>query len=97
MENDLDMEDLKELVRRQAQLNADTNRVVHSLRRSQRVHTFFTLLWWVLIVGVSAYTYYYYVQPYVEQIVQLYGSAQNFQGQMQELFGQYFGSATSSR
>lgn len=97
MENDLDMEELKELVRRQAALNADTNRVVHSLRRSQRVHTFFTVLWWVLILGVSAYTYYYYVQPYVEQIMQLYGSAQNFQGQMQEFFGQYFGSAASSR
>jgi len=94
MENDLELEELKELVKRQAQLNADTNKVVHSMRRSQRMHTFFTLLWWVLVLGVSAYTYFNYVQPYVEQVVGLYGSAQNFQGQVQGFFGQYFGTST---
>ncbi len=90
----MELEELKELVKRQAQLNADTNKVVHSMRRSQRMHTFFTLLWWVLVLGVSAYTYFNYVQPYVEQVVGLYGSAQNFQGQVQGFFGQYFGTST---
>lgn len=94
MENDLDIEELRELVKRQAQLNADTNKVVHSLRRSQRVHSFLSLLWWVLVLGVSAYTYFNYVQPYVDQVVGIYGSAQNFQGQVQGFFGQYFGTST---
>lgn len=94
MENDLDIEELKELVRRQAALNADTNKMVRSMRRSQRVQTFLTVLWWLLVLGVSAYTYYYYVQPYVEQIAGIYGSAQNFQSQVQGFFGQYFGTST---
>ena len=94
MENDMDMQELKELVKRQAQLNADTNKVVHSMRRSQRVHTFMSVLWWVLVLGVSVYTYFNYVQPYVEQIVGIYGSAQDFQGQIQGFFGQYFGTST---
>lgn len=94
MENDYDIQELKELVKRQAQLNADTNRVVHSLRRSQRVHTFMSILWWALVLGVSLYTYFNYVQPYVEQIVGIYGSAQDFQGQVQSFFGQYFGTST---
>lgn len=94
MENDLDLEELKELVKRQAQLNADTNKMVRSMRRSQRIHTFMSILWWVLIAGVSLYTYFNYVQPYVEQIMGIYGSAQNFQGQIQGFFGQYFASST---
>ncbi|MBP7770775.1 MAG: hypothetical protein KA066_02595 [Candidatus Pacebacteria bacterium] len=94
MENDMDMQELKELVKRQAQLNADTNKVVHSMRRSQRVHSFFTILWWLLVIGVSVYTYFNYIQPYVEQVVSLYGSAQDVQGQISGFFGQYFGTST---
>lgn len=95
MENDLDLEELRELIKRQAQLNADTNKVVHSMRRAQRVHTFFTLLWWSLVIGVSVYTYFNYVQPYIEQVIAVYGSAQDFQGQIQGFFGQYFGTSTA--
>ncbi len=94
MENDFDVEELKELVKRQAILNADTNKVVHSMRRTQRVHSLFSILWWVLVVGVSIYSYYTYVQPYVEQIVHAYGSAQDLQHQVTGFFGQYFGTST---
>ena len=94
MENDLDMQELKELVRRQAQLNADTNKMVRSMRRSQRVHSFVSVLWWLIVLGVSAYSYYTYVQPYVTQITQAYGSAQNLQQQVSGFFGQYFGTST---
>jgi len=94
MENDLDMQELKELVKRQAQLNADTNKVVHSMQRSQRLHSWIRILWWVIIFGVSAYTYWVYVQPYVEQVVHAYGSAQDFQHQVSGFFGQYFGTST---
>lgn len=94
MENDLDIEELKELVKRQAQLNADTNRVVHSMRRSQRMHTLMSVVWWVLVLGVSAYSYFTYVQPYVEQVVSAYGSAQDLQQQVRGFFGQYFGTST---
>lgn len=94
MENDIDMQELKELVKRQAQLNADTNKVVHSLRRSQRMHTLFSIVWWLLILGVSAYSYYAYVQPYVQQVMSAYGSAQNLQHQVSGFLGQYFGTST---
>ena len=90
----MDMQELKELVKRQTQLNADTNKVVHSLRRSQRVHTFMSAAWWLLVLGVSAYSYFIYVQPYVEQIVGAYNSAQDLQGQIQGFFSQYFGTST---
>jgi hypothetical protein len=94
MENDLDMQELKELVRRQAALNADTNKMVRSMRRSQRMHTLASVVWWLLVLGVSAYSYYTYVQPYVRQVADAYGSAQDFQQQVSGFFGQYFGTST---
>ena len=94
MENDLDMEELKELVKRQAQLNADTNKVVHAMRRGQRWRLLGSLLWWSIIFAASAYTYWVYVQPYVEQVVGAYSSAQDLQHQVSGFFGQYFGTST---
>lgn len=94
MENDIDLQELKELVKRQAQLNADTNKVVHSMRRSQRLHSWASIIWWLLILGLSAYSYYTYVQPYVTQLVHAYGSAQDLQHQVSGFFGQYFGTST---
>jgi hypothetical protein len=94
MDNDLDMEELKELVKRQAQLNADTNKVVHSMRRSQRLHTLWGVVWWLIVFGVSAYAYYTYVLPYVEQIIGAYNSTQDYSHQIQGFFGQYFGTST---
>ncbi|HEV7449113.1 MAG TPA: hypothetical protein VGP13_01075, partial [Candidatus Paceibacterota bacterium] len=96
-ENDLDMEELKELVKRQAQLNADTNKVVHSMRRSQRLRSVWSVVWWLLILGVSAWSYYTYVQPYVTQIMGAYGKTQNFESQVQGFFGQYFGTSTKPK
>lgn len=88
------MQELKELIKRQAQLNADTNKVVHALRRAQRWRLLGSLLWWGIIFAASAYTYWVYVQPYVEQVAHAYGSAQDLQQQVSGFFGQYFGTST---
>ncbi len=90
----MDTQELKELVKRQAQLNADTNKVVHSMRRSQRMHSWLSIIWWLLVLCVSAYSYFTYVQPYVDQVMSAYGSAQDLQHQVQGFFGQYFGTST---
>ncbi|MDB5225114.1 MAG: hypothetical protein JWL87_66 [Candidatus Adlerbacteria bacterium] len=92
---DTEIEELKELVRRNTLLSQDTNKVVHAMRRNQRWHTFVAVIWWVLIFSVSAYTYYAYVQPYVHQVLGLYDSAQGFEQQARSFFGQYFGTSTS--
>ncbi len=94
MDNDTDLEELKELVKRQAQLNADTNKIVHSMRRGQRLRSLWGIVWWLLIFGISAYTYYTYVQPRVEQVMGVYSSTQNLEQQARGFFGQYFGTST---
>jgi hypothetical protein len=81
--------DIYRMTERQLELAEDTNRVVHSMRRGQRWHTIFQIIWWLTIVGISGYTYITYVQPYVGQIMSAYGNAQDFQVQIQNFFAQF--------
>ena len=86
---DPDIKELKDLVKRQAVQIEDTNRVVHGMRRSSRMRMLFSVLWWAAIAAVSAYSYYYYVQPYVDQFNKAYGSTKNFELQVQNWFAQF--------
>ena len=73
---DQQIEELKELVRRNISVAEDTNKLVHSMRRSARMGSILRWGWWIFLFAVSGFTYYYYVQPYVEQLQHLYASAQ---------------------
>ncbi len=94
MENipDPDIEELKNIVKRQGQVIEDTNRMLHGMRRGQRLRTLWSVLWWLAIIGLSAGAY-YYAQPYVSSIVTAYQSAQHGVQQAQsfpQLIGDYF-------
>lgn len=86
---DQEIDELKQEVEDLKAITADTNRQVRKMRRSQRMHTIFTIVWWLTIVGVTGAAYYYYVQPYVEKITEAYGNAENFQSQVQDWFSQF--------
>jgi len=72
----------------------DTNRQVHAMRRGQRVRTLTSILWKLAIVAIAAYAYYFYVWPYVEQVMGVYQTSQDWQQQVQGFFGQYFDTST---
>jgi uncharacterized membrane protein len=71
-----EMDELKELVRHNIKVAEDTNRLLHSMRRSQRMRTLLGFLWWIIILGVSGYTYYYFLAPYIGEFSQVYNQAQ---------------------
>src|SRR5579859_5135657 len=73
---DPELKELKELVRRNIALSEDTNRAVHRMRRSVVWGRLFQLVWWVAIFALSGYAYYYYLQPYVVKLEQLYEQVQ---------------------
>lgn len=91
---DVEQDEFGDRLKKIEEMLEDTNRQVRSMRRGQRWRSFASIAWWVIIIGISAFTYYAYVQPYVDQVVGVYGSAQDFQQQVQGFFGQYFGSST---
>jgi polyferredoxin len=70
------IEELKELVRRNIAITEDTNRQLHGMRRSSRWSIILRVLWWVAITAITAFFYYTYVFPYVNNILGLYNKAQ---------------------
>ena len=72
-------------------LTLDTNRMVHKMRRAQMWGRFYQVAWWIAVVAVSGAAYYYYAQPYVNKIEQLYAQVQHGGQQAQD-----FGSQVSS-
>jgi len=66
----------RELLDRSVELSEENNKMLHSMRRSMRIRSFMTVVYWVIIIG-SAVGAYYFIQPYVDQIVNVYGGAKN--------------------
>ena len=57
-------------------LSEENNRILKSLQRYMRLGRLMSLLYWVVIIGVSVGSF-YYLQPYINQILKTYSSFQN--------------------
>lgn len=77
---DPEIEELKKLVMQNLQLTADTNRIVHSMRRTARFGAFLHLLYWLLIIGFAVASY-VYIQPYMQRLFQIYQQVETIGGQ----------------
>lgn len=75
---DPQIEELKELVRENIAIAKDNNKMLHGLRRGAWMSRLMRVLWIVLIVGASLYSYVYF-QPYIDQILGLYNNIQELQ------------------
>ncbi len=70
--------ELKELVRQNIALSQETNKMLHSMRRSAWISRAIRITWIVLLIGSSLLAY-SYLQPYIDQILSIYGNLQGFQ------------------
>ncbi len=66
----------RELLNESVRLAEDNNKILHSMRRSIRIGHIVSVLYWVLIIG-SAVGAYYFIQPYINQIMDIYSGAKN--------------------
>ncbi|MDE2213226.1 MAG: hypothetical protein KGJ34_01700 [Patescibacteria group bacterium] len=73
---DSELEELKELVRQNMKLTADTNRLVHAMRRNARLAMVVRTLYWLAIILILGASYYFYVAPYIQKFQQLVGEFQ---------------------
>lgn len=62
---DIDEQKLDEIL----ELSRENNKFLRSMRRSQRWSSFFTFLYWFIILG-SIFGIYYYFQPTIQRYVQ---------------------------
>ena len=54
----------------------ENNKMLHSLLRSIRISRLMSIIYWVFIIG-SAVGAYYLIQPYVDQLIGVYGGAKS--------------------
>ena len=65
----------RSLLERTCAMTEENNKILHSMRRSNRISTIMRAIYWVIIllVGFGAY---YFIQPYLTTMLNLYGQVQ---------------------
>ena len=71
----MDPED-KKLLEETLRLGQENNQMLRSIRRSLRISRIVRLVYWVFIIG-SAIGAYYFVQPHLDQVMEIYGGAKD--------------------
>jgi len=64
------------LLEKSIRLGEDNNKILRSMKRSQRWSSIFRAIYWILIIG-SAFGAYYFIQPYFDQVVDMYNGAKS--------------------
>ena len=63
----------RELLEKTAALAEDNNKMLRSIRRSMFWSQVMSVIYWVIIIG-SAIGAYYIIQPYIDQMIGIYGN-----------------------
>ena len=63
----------KKLLQDTLELSKENNQMLQSMRRSMRIARLMSIVYWVFIIG-SAVGAYYFIQPYVDEVIGIYGS-----------------------
>lgn len=66
----------RELLNKSVSLAEDNNKILHSMKRSMRYASIVRAIYWIFIIG-SALGAYYFIQPYIDKLVGVYGGAKS--------------------
>ncbi len=64
-------QELRDLLEKNLQISEENNELLKKLYRSQKWSQFMSIMYWVLIIGITFGTY-YYLQPYIETLLGTY-------------------------
>ena len=81
--------EIKELLRRNIKLSEENNTLLKKMHRSAEWAKFFRSIYWLFIIAAGIVSY-YYAQPYIAKVVQLYNQVQATANQVKNIgnFGQ---------
>ncbi|OGI86613.1 hypothetical protein A3A05_03470 [Candidatus Nomurabacteria bacterium RIFCSPLOWO2_01_FULL_41_12] len=68
----------RKLLERTSELAEENNKILRSMRRSQRISSIIRFVYWAFIIG-SAVGAYYFIQPYLTQVIDIYSSISDTQ------------------
>ena len=63
----------KKLLQETFALAQDNNKMLHSIKRSQRIASLMRIVYWLVIVGAGVWSL-YLIQPYIDKMLSLYNS-----------------------
>lgn len=66
----------KKLLEETYSLVEENNKMLHVMKRSMFWARVMSIMYWVLIIGISVGAF-YFLQPYVDQLLKTYGSVSN--------------------
>ncbi|MBI2046513.1 MAG: hypothetical protein HYT28_03805 [Parcubacteria group bacterium] len=69
----------QKLLKQNLLLSEENNKILKRLQSNMRWGRFMHAVYWIIIIG-SAFGAYYFVQPYIDQIIQMYGKLQGIGG-----------------
>lgn len=65
----------KRLLLETVELARDNNKILHSMRRGARLSMFFSIIYWIIVLGGLAAGW-YFIQPYINMLNQSYDQIQ---------------------
>lgn len=75
----------KELLEKTYELEKENNHMLRGIRNSNRWSLFFRLFYWFIIIGLSVGAF-YFIQPYLESLMNTYSSVQDGLGNINSLW-----------
>jgi magnesium-transporting ATPase (P-type) len=82
----MDDQGLRKMVEETMELSKDNNRILHSIQRRERMTQIMRVVYWLFILGITAGAY-YYVQPYIDQLVKAYTGLVDTQHKVADISG----------
>jgi len=79
----------KRMLKRVLELSENNNKMIRKLYRSFVLQRIITVLYWVLIIGVTIGLY-YYLQPFFDQVSKIYSDITGVQVNLGESFNSFF-------
>ena len=66
----------KDLIEKTYEMEKENNRILKGIRSTNRWSIFFKVFYWTIIIGIAVGAF-YYIQPYVNNILKTYENVQN--------------------
>ena len=71
--------EMQKLLKQNLELSEENNKILKRLQSNMRWGRFIHAVYWIIIIG-SAFGAYYFAQPYIDRILQVYSGVQDIGG-----------------
>ena len=86
--NENDAEEIKILLKKNISISEENHRLLRGLRNSARLHSFFRLIYLIILIGLAFWSYNYF-KPYFDQVRGTYDTYQKNQSKIMDTLNSF--------